>query len=65
MNTDKLTTIIGAIMAAAVAVKPITTAVSGPLQTSDYIHIILAVALALQGYFTNKGGTADAQSPLN
>ena len=55
MNGDKITTIIGAVGAAAVAAQPITNAVGqGSLHQQDYIQLFIAVLTAVFGFFTNK-----------
>jgi hypothetical protein len=55
MNKDKLTTILGAGVAAATAATPIINGVSGAFHQADWIQLASAILMAVFGYFTNKG----------
>ena len=55
MSTDKITTIVGAIGAAATAAQPVLNATQGAMHQSDYFNLIGAVCMAVWAVFTNKG----------
>ena len=56
MNADKISTIVGAVAAAATAAGPvINVAGTGSLHQSDYFGLVTAVMMAVWGFFTNKG----------
>lgn len=54
MNSDKITTVVGAIGAAAVGATPVLNAVQGSMHQQDYLSLLGAIAMAVLGYFTNK-----------
>lgn len=54
MNTDKITTIIGAVTAAGVAAGPVLNTVQGSLHAQDYFALFSAVCMAVWGFFTNR-----------
>ena len=54
MNGDKITTVLGASMAALTAAQPVVNAVQGSLHQQDYVQLIMAVVMAVFGFFTNK-----------
>lgn len=63
MNKDRITTIVGAIGAAAAAAQPVLDATEGgALHTNDYLQLVMAVAFAVIGWFTGK--KQPAQDPL-
>jgi hypothetical protein len=54
MDKDKVTTVIGAMMAAGTAATPVLNAVEGSLHRGDYLQLAVSVLMAVFGYFTNK-----------
>jgi len=54
MNSDKITTTLGAIGAAVAAAQPVVNATQGSLHQEDYIQLVMAVIMAVFGFFTNK-----------
>lgn len=55
MNKDKVTTLLGAVGAVAMAVNPVLGGVAtGVLHGGDWLQIASAGIFALLGYFTNK-----------
>lgn len=55
MNKDKVTTILGAVGAVAMAMNPVLGGVAtGVLHSGDWFQIASAGIFALFGYFTNK-----------
>lgn len=55
MNSDRMTTAIGALMAAGTAATPILTTVQGgSLKQGDWLQLAMAVMISVFGYFTNK-----------
>jgi hypothetical protein len=54
MDKDKITTIVGAIGAAALAAEPVMNSVSGSLHSGDYFNLFSAIAFAVLGWFSNK-----------
>ena len=54
MSTDRITTIVGAVGAAATAAQPVLNATQGAMHQSDYFSLIGAVAMAIWAYFTNR-----------
>lgn len=58
MNADKITTIVGAVGAAATAAQPVLTAVQpgSSLHSQDYFQLVAATVFAVLGFFTNRKG---------
>ena len=54
MNPDKVTTVIGAVVAAGTAAQPVMNAVQGSMHQADWMQLLASVAMAIFGYFTNK-----------
>lgn len=55
MDKDRLTTIVGAVGAAAMAAGPVISgATNQSLHTGDYTQLVAAVFMAILGFFTNK-----------
>ena len=54
INSDVVTTVLGATVAAIVAAQPAVNAVGGSFGQDDLIKVILAVVTALWGFFTNR-----------
>lgn len=56
MSADKITTIVGAIGAAATAAQPVLTAVQpgAALHSQDYFQLVTALVFAVMGFFTNR-----------
>lgn len=52
---DIATTILGGVMAAGMAAQPVLNGVSGSLHQADYMQLIMAVAMGIFGFFTNRG----------
>jgi len=56
VDTDRATTILGGFIGAAVAAEPVINAVDGSFHSADWIKLIVAIAVSLQGWATNKKG---------
>ena len=54
LNTDTVTTGIGLVLAAGTAAQPVLAGVAGSMHQGDWIQLVIAIGLAIQGYFTNK-----------
>jgi hypothetical protein len=54
MKSDKITSIVGAVGAAATAAQPVLHGVEGSLHSGDYFQLVSAVLFAVLGFFTNK-----------
>jgi len=54
MNKDTLTTVLGGTMAALTAAQPVINAAQGSLHQQDYVSLLMAVVMAVFGFFTNK-----------
>lgn len=54
MNSDRVTTIVGAIGAAAIGAEPVAKAISGEFGTKELVMLIVGALFGVQGYFTNK-----------
>lgn len=53
-DTDKITTAVGALMAAGTAAQPVLNGVQGSMHSGDWIQLGVAVLMAVFGFFTNK-----------
>lgn len=56
MNSDKITTILGAIGAAAMGAQPVMNTIQPgtSLHQGDYVQLILAAVMAAWGFYTNR-----------
>lgn len=54
MNSDKITTIVGAVGAAAMAAQPALNGVQGSLHAQDYASLLSAVLFGILGFFSNR-----------
>lgn len=53
---DIVTTVLGGVLAAGTAAQPIMIAAGEQsLHQADYMQLVMAVVMAVFGYFTNKG----------
>ena len=59
MSTDKITTIVGGIGAAAAAAQPVLNGVQGVMHQQDYFQLFAAVCMAVFSFFTNKAKAAE------
>ena len=58
MTTDRITTIVGCVAAAATAAQPALNAVNGSMHQGDYFALVSAVLMSVWGFFTNKAPAA-------
>lgn len=65
MNTDKLTTILGCILAAMVAVKPILDGSGYHLDSKTVMELLFAALSAIFAYATNKPNRSDDKGAAN
>ena len=59
ISKDLATTILGGVLAAGTAAQPVLNATQGSMHQGDYGQLVMAVVMALFGFFTNKGSTSD------
>ena len=54
LNKDKVTTVAGVIGAAFMAAQPVLNGLNAEVTSNDIVKIVMAIAVAVIGYFTGK-----------